>query len=293
MARVVGGWMSNSTSRRNHTDLPTKVRRDSSNTLVYSDVEKYLGIIRDARHWASESEPQLDGVLRMRDSAMLAAAWLFIGRRNELVSIKLGDLLFTADSLEAKLQVEKKKRNIKVCPQCGTKNAAKAHNQNPAVPFQITAHCSVCGSDISAVPLTPVPGRLAQKHITVSLKEPLTAYIATWTDYLWKHGARDESWLFPRVAPNMLSLWLDQHISGDVFWLLCKRLDPSLTCHTWRYGHTEALLRMRDKNGLPMFSHSEICELVGWSSTAMVDLYSLRSGLTVSGAKYSSIVGNG
>jgi hypothetical protein len=285
--------MSNEASRRpGGAQLATRVRRDSSNTLVYADVLRYLETIKTTKSWADESQPQLDQVLRMRDSALIAGAWLYIPRRTELVSLKLGALLFT-DELRTEFLISKKARRVKICERCGARNAGKVRNENKALPFQPSAFCSVCGQDISGTPLTVIAGRMVKKSLAISMKEPLTAYIVTWANWLWKRGATDDSWLFPGVDKSMRGFDPRRHLSGKRFYQICRRLDDSLTPHIFRYGHCEALLRMRDKNGLPMFSHSEISEIIGWSSTAMVDLYSMRHGLTVSGAKYSQLIGNG
>jgi len=251
---VKSGWLTNPTRR---------ARREQAFTLTDTDVEELINRIDLIERYA-KTERRYERLLRMRDKALIAMAWTFFKRANEILRLKLKDVYWDDRYLYVTFRISKKGRRRKICPGCGHENGVRARR------------CSRCGYPLTDV--EPVKTRRSEAVVTKrkTLGYPFCRYIVDWVKALKRLGADSDSWLFPRFNAREETFELKEGkmgLSVKRFNQILQRLDPTLTSHMFRYGAAEKLLRLG-------YTPFELAEIGDWSSSMMPETYARRKGLT-------------
>ena len=253
----VKGWLKNPERRE---------RREQPMTLIDRHVMQLIESIERMEEY-TKLDHRYDRLIRMRDKALIAQAWIFFKRANENLRVKLKDVYYDRSELMITFHVRKKGRKRKICPVCGEENAGKA------------LFCKKCGSSIRDVE----PKTIWPPEITVtkrkSLEYPFCHYVVDWVEAYRKIAPSLDAFLYPsftfKVAGNLVIQGFNyyKHITVDRFNQILQRLDPTLTSHMFRYGHTEKLLRLG-------YTPHELKEIGDWESSRMPEIYAKRKGLT-------------
>lgn len=245
------GWLQNKARRE---------RRDRPNTLRDQDVMDLIKKIEVMEYYTKLREPW-NKYIKMRDKALISLSWIFFKRANETLSVKLGDVYFEAKKLEVTFRIGKKRKRIKKCLNCGTKNAKGAK------------YCRTCGKDLSLVSPS-LEGE--QRYVVVkrkSMSYPFCRIFVKWVVTLKELGCVRECYIFPPYRYFGKCFRFDKHLTCDRFNQILQRLDNTLTSHMFRYGASEKFLR----KGYTVY---ELQEIGDWSSIIMPSVYAKRKGLT-------------
>lgn len=270
-------------------------RRDESDTLIDQHVEKIIKHILTCKKY-TKLPVDVDRLFRLRDAAAVAMCWIFFKRGGENLQLKVQDISFDARKLHVKFTIEKKRKRYRMCSE-GHKEAKNSRTAK---------YCKECGRDISQLSTTEIGSKEPViKHKTKSMLYTFVQYITNWLEVLKSgeiKGVNGESWLFPtyqyigdtwgveskyvsvkRHRDNQKNDKVKQrwnHLTVQRLDQILQAIDPSLTSHMFRYGHTEVLLR----NGYTPYE----CSLVGdWSSDKLPQLYAKKKGITLEEQRFS------
>ena len=246
-----------------------RVRRDSPQTLTDRQVQTLIDRIDQIPDY-TRLRAEHDVLVRLRDKALIALAWIFFKRGNEILKVKRSEVTVTDQELLVTFRIQKKAKAYRVCPECGDKNARRA------------IYCKTCGCDISMTPLT----KLAREDTVVtkrkSLSFPFCRYVTDWIGIIdaleLKPKIRVQAHIFPPF--HFAGFSWKKHLTVQRFDQILQRLDPTLTSHMFRYGATEKLLILG-------YTPYEAKEIGDWASSRMPEEYAKRKGLTISQRQYA------
>jgi len=260
-------------------------RRDRPYTLTDADVLSLLEKIdssTDYAHLDFGSSPQAEelkayyeALMKHRDKALIALAWLFFKRGSEVLGVRLGDVFIDEEDkkVEVTFTVKKKAKTFKVCPKCGEKNARKAR------------YCKACGSSIVDVPVR----RKASKTPTIvvkrkTLENPFARTFVRWIRVLKRFQLSPEAYVFPPFDVAKKTFNFERHLTVARFDQILQRLDYTLTSHMFRYGAAEKYLRLK-------YTPHEVAQFGDWASSVMVEKYAKRKGITPEQERFAEELG--
>lgn len=254
-----------------------RLRRDNPDTLTDTHVLKLINHILNGKNYCAPNVPKpAERLIRLRDAAAVAMCWIFFKRGGENIRLKLSDVSFDARRMRVKFHIEKKRKRYRICEN----NHAQVKNARNS------KYCKECGVDISQIPSTEIGEKeTAIKTKTKSMKYAFVEYVTNWLEALKSDkipGVTSDSWLFPKYSyvgdkwyPNS-----EKHLTIQRLNQILQAIDPTLTSHMFRYGHTEVLLR----NGYTPYE----CSVVGdWSSDKLPQDYAKKKGITLEEQRFS------
>jgi integrase len=115
-----------------------------------------------------------------------------------------------------------------------------------------------------------------------SLQYPFCKYVVEWREEALKLSPPEDAYLFPPYKTVAGFIW-KSHLTVQRLDQILQRLDPTLTSHMFRYGHSEKLLQLG-------YTPYEVKEIGDWASTRMPEVYAERKGLTKSQKQYAEDV---
>jgi integrase len=249
------GWLKNKKRR---------ARRDFASTLTDGQVQKMIDTVEKMKDYTKLSEEE-DRLIRYRDVALIGTTWIFFKRGNEILNLHFKDIVVTEKYLNVNIQIEKKQKRYRICPNCGpkVKNSLKSK------------FCKNCGDDISEVPPQVFGAKLGLTTKTKDLKFPFCKYLVRWIRELEKLDAKPDWWVFPRFHYFSHSFLFenDKPLSIQRFDQILQRLDPSMTSAMFRYGGAEKYLEMG-------YSPYEVGVMGDWDSSLMPERYAKKKGFT-------------
>lgn len=258
------GWLTNS-SRRSLRDQP----------LGMTD-EKVLQLLQsiDCFDWyvSSKLGESIDKLVRMRDKALIATAWLFFKRGNEVLKLKRRAAYADDQNLYVTFRIQKKLRRYRQCPNCSALNGAA------------NSFCRSCGSSLQQTQIQQHRASDVVKTKLKTLQSRFAGYVVQWLDaYDRMISKNPDAYLFPalRVRFNAAYWILDQPMTIQNFDRILQRLDPAVTSCHFRYGGVE-------KHLLLGYSPYELKEIGDWETAVMPEIYARRKGLTAAQRKWSS-----
>ena len=263
------GWLANPERRK---------RRDRAHTFTDKDALYLIEKIDEEPHYISETltraRPELDGLIRLRDRALVATAWTWFKRGGEVLRLKRKDVAVTDREILVTFHVSKKQKRFKVCPGCNEKNGFRSK------------FCRRCSRNLTDVEVSVEGGpQIVTKRKT--LRHRFAKYILEWLqkfDGLTEDG---EAWLFPALRVVFSHAFFDfkseRHMTVQNFDRILKRLDPNMTSCMFRYGGAEKYLVLG-------YTPSELKEIGDWSSSKMPEIYAERKGITAAQKRWSEDV---
>jgi integrase len=261
MNRPVRGWLTNSGRR---------ARRDRANTFTNLDALKLINKIDSIPAYVSTKlDSRFDKLLRLRDKALIATAWVWFKRAGEVLALRREDVALTDRELLVTFQIQKKQKRFKICFRCKTRNGVKSN------------YCRECKTDLRNVGVIQKGNsRIVTKRKT--LRNKFTKYVVDWLlefDKFTKKG-----WFFPALRVVFTSAYFDFNsinpMSIQNFDRILNRLDPKMTSCLFRYGGVEKYLVLG-------YNPHELKEIGDWSSSKMPEVYAERKGLTPALRKWS------
>ena len=203
--------------------------------------------------------PEIERLIKLRDQGLVSIAWLFIKRGGEYLRLQLKDVRLLGRELSVVYHIEKKQKRKKLCTTegCGELNKLKAK------------FCSKCAADISAVEpiVVSAPSPRDVKKTKLLGTSPLIKFFQDWVQTIKDMGIEDqESYVFPRVLSSSEQFDFGHHIGVSRLDQILQKIDPSMTSHFFRYGHTEVLLFLD-------YTESEAKEAGDWEKEDMVHTY--------------------
>jgi len=253
------GWLKNRYRRD---------RREKPQTLTDEAVKNLIQKI-DSMEWYVKKTlgREIDMLVRLRDKALIAMAWTFFKRGGEILSIKRKDVMKTDRELLVTFNIFKKKKRVKICPQCNEPNSRRS------------IYCKKCGSNIASVGETIIGGGSTIVTKRKTLKYPFTRYICDWLEAFDKltdkHPNASEYSLFPPLKIKFQNAVFNfkKRMTIQNFDKILQKLDPSLTSCHFRYGGAEKYLLLG-------YSPHELREIGDWETSKMPEIYAKRKGLT-------------
>lgn len=260
------GWLVNPDRR---------ARRDRAHTFTDKDAERLIKTIEETPEYVSSTlDPELDRLMRLRDKALIATAWTWFKRANEILSVKRKDVSLTEREVLVTFHIQKKQKRFKVCPECETKNGYRSN------------FCRKCKADLRGVPvkLEGEPQIVTKRK---TLKHKFTRYIVEWLSEFDKQTEDQEAWFFPALRVVFTSAYFDlkseRPMTVQNFDRILKRLDQDMTSCLFRYGGSEKYLELG-------YTPYELKEIGDWSSSKMPEVYAERKGITVAQRRWSEDV---
>lgn len=257
MKREGYGWLVNPKRRE---------RRERALTLTDSQVMELLNKIDELQRY-TKLNPDQDRLIRIRDKALIALAWIFFKRGNEILKVKLGDVYYDDKELNVTFHISKKAKTFKVCPSCNEINAKRA------------VYCKKCGANLKTVELKKEKGETVVVK-RKSLQYPFCRYVIEWVEEAKKNNCKPDDYLFAPFNFQAQSFLWGKKLTIQRFDQILQRLDPTLTSHMFRYGATEKFLRLG-------YTPYDLKEIGDWSTSIMPETYAKRKGLTLSQKKFA------
>lgn len=261
------------------TNLERKKRRDNSKTLTPEHVQKMLNRIDSIPEYIKPTIQRIDGslgqLMRLRDKALISLNWIWFKRASEVLGLKRKDTEVTERELIVTFTIRKKKRRIKICPECDEINGFK------------NSYCRKCSQSLKdAEALEQGEEKTIPKRKTLQYK--FTKPIVEWIDAFDSLTPDREAWLFPPLQCIFDYAFFDFHrirtnkrtgepyntsMSVQNYDKILQRLDPTMTSSMFRYGHTERLLVLG-------YTPSELKSIGDWDSSRMPEIYAERKDLS-------------
>lgn len=253
------GWLVNRERRE---------RRDQPKTLTDIQVLQLIKQIEEIKQY-TKLDAKHDRLMRLRDQALIALAWIFFKRGGEDLDVTLRDIYFDKQELHVTFQIEKRSRRIKVCPECSDSNALKA------------VFCKQCGGNIENIEHT-MKGEPGTVIVTKrkTMKSPFCIFVVKWVQELRKLGCSSDDYLFPQYSIFTRDFVFDKQITVTRFNQILQRLDVTLTSCMFRYGHSEKLF-------VQGYTPYEVKEIGDWASDHMPEVYAKRKGFTKSQKRFA------
>ena len=268
------GWLKNQARRE---------RRDRQFTLTENDIDALLEKIGGGQPY-TKLDPETDKMFRLRDAALICAAWIFFKRGNEDLPLRLEDISVADGRLSVTFEIEKKRTYFLICSSCGFKNQRRSKMKKDGS----EALCGKCETSLrNAMPHTEKEMLRTTKRKTLRYK--YTKPIVDWYRVaLIANGENKKAWFFPPFKFfGKEFLWnSEKPMSIQNFDYLLQRLDPSLSSCMFRYGRTEVLADAKDKKGRHLYSMRDLTILGDWNSEYMPTLYAKRKGLTETAQRF-------
>jgi len=258
------GWLTNKSRRE---------RRDRTGTLSDFQVEELIRKIEVMTSY-TKLATNFDILIRLRDKCLIALAWIFFKRANEVFNVRLADLFYDDKQLSVTFHISKKGKSFKICLKCSDRNAKRA------------GYCKKCGENISQVPSTNKP-RIVVVVKNKSIQYPFCKYVIEWVEKMKELKLNKEVFLFPRYKRFVgLQFSSENHLTVQRFDQILQRLDPTIASSFFRYGHTEKLLRLG-------YTPYDLKEIGDWDSSHMPEIYASRKGLTPSQKRFTEDIRTG
>lgn len=253
------GWLVNMERRK---------RRDRVGTLTDSQVIVLVRKIEDLPRYTKLNEGA-DRLIRRRDRALISLAWTFFKRAGETLRVRLADVFYDESELSVTFNISKKKKGVKVCPDCEEQNGRGA------------SFCRKCGTDLRVTPIAEV-GQTLVVTKRKSMDYPFCGVVVEWIETLKDLECVPESWVFPgyNYFAGRFLFGSRKPLSVQRFDQILQRLDATLTSHMFRYGQSEKLLRLG-------YTPTDLKEIGDWSSSHMPEVYAKRTGWTPAQAKFA------
>ena len=272
------------------TNAKRKARRDRANTFTDQDANKLLTKIDRLPHYISpifdaEETESLDHLMRLRDKALIALNWVWFKRASECLGLKRKDVQLTSRELLVTFSIRKKKKRMKICPVCETKNGFKN---------KFCRGCSLDLKDVTVIELGETKIITKRKTLEYSFTKP----IVEWLGEFDKQTTDKESWLFPPLKVVFDFAYFDFHririnkATGEPYTTsfsiqnydrILQRLDKKMTSSLFRYGGAEKYLLLG-------YSFSELKSIGDWDSSFMPERYAERKDLSVAQRRFSEDV---
>jgi len=206
------GWLANP---------KRKARRDRSLGFSDRDAENLIRKIDEIPRYVSVSlGKRLDRLMRLRDKALIATAWIWFKRAGEVLGIQRKDVSLTNREILVTFHIQKKQKRFKVCPECQTKNGYKSK------------FCRECKADLQSilVKLEGEPFIVTKRKI---LQHKFTRHIVRWLDEFDELTEDKEAWFFPALRVVFTSAYFNfkskKPMTVQNFDRILKRLDPNMT----------------------------------------------------------------
>ena len=263
------GWLANSERRK---------RRDRAHTFTDEDAEKLISKVDEIPNYISETltraHPELDGLIRLRDKALISIAWTWFKRGGEILRLKRKDVSVTEREILVTFQIQKKQKRLKVCLECGERNGYRSN------------FCRKCNADLREVEIIREGGpQIVTKRKT--LRHKFVKYILEWLQKFDELTEDGEAWLFPALRVVFSHAFFDfsseKPMTIQNFDRILKRLDPNMTSCLFRYGGAEKYLVLG-------YTPFELKEIGDWSSSKMPETYAARKGITSAQRRWSEDV---
>ena len=250
------GWLKNEARLRRKTTPPC---------LTDKQVQFMLSQICDFKGYTKQ-EPNIDTMIKIRDSALIATNWIWFKRANEILRLKFGDLTLTDTQVMVNMLIEKKQKKYKICPYCEkeVKNSRKSN------------FCKICGNNIENLDLTVLGAKPEPKTKRKGIDFHFCKYLVTWFEVMHDYLNADlDSWLFPRYHnfSGKFLLHSKNHLTVQWYDKMLQRLEPTMTSAMFRYGGAEKYLNLG-------YSPRKVAEMGDWSNSQMPERYAQRKGLT-------------
>jgi len=179
-------------------------RRNRPNTLTDAQVTELIRKIDEMEHYTKLGK-SFDNLIRKRDTALIALAWIFFKRGSETLRTKLKDVYVDDGQLEVTFSINKKSKRVK-----SIKKEAES--------FIVTK----------------------RKNI----EYPFCRHFIEWIKILKELGCKGEHYIFPPFIYLKKTFRFSRHITVQRFDQILQKLDNTLTSHMFRYGHSEKLFRL-------------------------------------------------
>ena len=252
------GWLKNPLRRE---------RRDQSYTLTDKQVLELIKKIKESKNY-TKTPGEHETLLKKRDMALIALAWIFFKRGGEILSVKLKNVYFNDEELAVTFKIEKKGKRLKVCPKCKEKNSSRA------------SFCKKCGYPIKDIKVTLIGQKSFVVTKRMTRKNIFCDYVIDWVELAKKLGCPPDGFIFAPYHYLSNSFLWHTPMTIQRFDQILQGLDPSMSSCMFRYGATEKYLRL----GYTIF---ELKEIGDWTSSKMPEIYARRKGLTPSQRKFS------
>ena len=264
------GWLQNPARKERH---------QKSLAFTDKDVQKLLDKISSMPEYVSPTlGPEIDGILRLRDKAIISTLWIWFKRGHEVLSVRRKDVVLTEKQILITFSVQKKSKRFKVCPLCNTKSGYKSK------------FCRECKSSLQDVEVQGEKGDFIRTK-RKTMKNRFVQYIINWlTEFdklTEKISDSEEGWFFPALKvvfhSGYLKFFSEKCMTIQNLNFILQRLDPTVTSSFFRYFAVEKYL------SLGYLPH-ELKALGDWSSSKMPEIYAERMGLTPTLRKWSEDV---
>lgn len=256
------------------TNTERKKRRDRSQTLTDQQVETLILQVETTPNY-TKLKPKIDQLIRLRDAALIGAAWTWFKRGGEVLKMQYGDITFEGEEIAVSLTIEKKQKRIKLCPYCKTKD-------KPTKNAIKSTYCKNCGKEI--LQIEPIKIGEANKRVTKRKKitYPFIQPLIAWYKALEKIKPQSDFWMFPRYHyfSQKFLFKAEKPFTVQRFDQILQKLDFTLTSSMFRYGGAEKYLRLG-------YTPFELKEIGDWSSSKMPEIYADRKGLSPSQKKFA------
>ena len=258
------------------TNPERKMRRDNANTFTSKDAQFLIDKIDSITNYVSptlisDEDRTLDTNVRARDKAIIAIGYIFFKRGGEILGLRLKEIEVTDRELIVTFFIEKKRKRLKYCPECNTKNGIKSK------------FCKECKTGLSEVPIT-YEGEPLIRPKRKTLRNKFTKYILDWFEILQSLTDNPDALFFPPLQVVFNSAYFDfnrkKPMTIQNLDRLLQRLDPTMTSSLFRYGGTERYLNLG-------YTPSELKEIGDWSSSRMPEIYAERKGITAAQRRWS------
>jgi integrase len=163
-----------------------------------------------------------DEYFRLRALAVLSLLRLTGKRREEIANIPRGNFKVENNFLHVTFKLEKKKRKIKICPACQTRNS------------KASKFCKNCGANLEGVE-KKVTSKPSDARKSIPLSDPLARNILDYLELLDATAPNSRFWLpTGKCVFGNYFLQTDEHLTGRSVFNIVRDVTKRIWPHLFR-----------------------------------------------------------